>query len=180
MHPQLEAIDAEFRSAQDRLHALVRQVPEERWRVRGDPRRWSVGECVEHLNLTGRAYLPILEIAVAEARALRGPGPRRYRRDLIGWLLWKGTGPPVRLRTRTSAPFIPAGLSSPDALVAEFDRLQAAQLGQLHAADGTPMERVRVTSPFDSRIAYNLFACFGILPRHQHRHLWQAEGVWGR
>ncbi len=26
--------------------------------------------------------------------------------------------------------------------------------------------------------AYNLFACLTILPRHQHRHLWQAEQAW--
>jgi len=38
---------------------------------------------------------------------------------------------------------------------------------------------VRVTSPFNARVRYNLYACFTILPRHQHRHLWQAERVWG-
>jgi len=27
-------------------------------------------------------------------------------------------------------------------------------------------------------VRYNLYACFTILPRHQHRHLWQAERVW--
>jgi len=27
-------------------------------------------------------------------------------------------------------------------------------------------------------VRYNLFACFTILPLHQHRHLWQAERVW--
>jgi hypothetical protein len=29
-------------------------------------------------------------------------------------------------------------------------------------------------------VRYNLYSCFTILPRHQHRHLWQAERVWGK
>jgi len=40
------------------------------------------------------------------------------------------------------------------------------------------LSQVRVTSPFNARVRYNLYACFTILPRHQHRHLWQAERVW--
>jgi hypothetical protein len=27
-------------------------------------------------------------------------------------------------------------------------------------------------------LTYNLFACLTILPRHQHRHFWQAEQAW--
>jgi hypothetical protein len=45
-------------------------------------------------------------------------------------------------------------------------------------ADGLPLTAVRVTSPFNPRARHNLYACFTILPRHQHRHLWQAERVW--
>src|SRR5256885_15849937 len=59
----------------------------------------------------------------------------------------------------------------------EFDRLQAAQLDCLAQADGLPLSQVRVTSPFNASVRYNLYACFTILPRHQHRHLWQAERV---
>ena len=40
--------------------------------------------------------------------------------------------------------------------------------------------RLWIISPFDARIRYNAYACLTILPRHQHRHLWQAEQVRGR
>jgi hypothetical protein len=45
----------------------------------------------------------------------------------------------------------------------------------VEAADGLPLGSVRITSPFDPRLRYNLYSCLTILPRHQHRHLWQAE-----
>jgi hypothetical protein len=178
MHPQLEAIRAELRSAEVRLLQLKRTILAERWPVRADPNRWSVAECVEHLNLTGRAYLPLLETAVAKARALPGVAPARYRRDPFGWLLWRMLGPPVRFRMPTTASFIPTAVEAPEALVAEFVRLQRAQVEFLEAVDGRPLGEVQVPSPFAPGRSYNLFSCFSILPRHQHRHLWQAEQVW--
>jgi len=87
-------------------------------------------------------------------------------------------GPPVRFRIKTIARFLPASLAAPELLVQEFDRLQAAQLDCLAQADGLPLSQVRVTSPFNARVPYNLYACFTILPRYQQRHLWQAERVW--
>ena len=47
MHPQLELIADEYRSAQRRLHDLLRTVPVERWSKRAHPDRWSVAECVD-------------------------------------------------------------------------------------------------------------------------------------
>lgn len=175
MHPQLQAIADDLHGARDRLRRLAATVPEPLWTRRPDPHRWSVAECVAHLNLTSAAYLPLLDSALAEARALREPAPRRYRRDPLGWLLWSVMAPPVRMRVRTTAPFVPEATASPQELVREFDHLQEEQLRRVEQADGLPLGKVRVPSPFDARVKYNLYACLGILPRHQHRHLWQAE-----
>ena len=137
MHPQLQLIADEYRSAQARLHELVRAVPAERWPRRAEPARWSVAECLGHLNLTSLAYVPLLSHAVSRARMLERRPPSRYRRDPIGWLLWATMGPPVRFRTKTIARFLPASLAAPELLVQEFDRLQAAQLDCL-AQGGRP------------------------------------------
>src|SRR2546425_3586757 len=109
---------------------------------------------------------------------LKRRSPNRYRRDPIGWLLWATMGPPVRFRIKTIARFLPSSVAAPELLVQEFDRLQAAQLDCLAQADGLPLSQVRVTSPFNARVRYNLYSCLTILPRHQHRHLWQSERGW--
>ena len=181
MTPQLQAIADELRAAQRRLHRLAHDVPPERWRRRPAPDRWSVGECVEHLNLTGEAYIPLLRAAIEEGRAggLTGSGP--FRRDPLGWLLWRIMAPPVRfMRTKTAAPFVPTGGRSAAELVARFDALQEGQLECVRAADGLALDRIRVSSPFDPRASYNLYAAFSILPRHQERHIWQAERAAGQ
>ena len=175
MHPQLQTIVDEFDAATSRLDALVASAPHDAWFSRIDPDRWSVGECVEHLNLTARAYLDILDQGIVEAQRIGGNAPTRYRRDLIGWMLWKSMGPPVRQRVKTTAAFVPTAGGSPDDLVTEFKRLQLEQVKRVRQCDGLPLQRVRVQSPFSARVRYNLFSCLTILPPHQHRHLWQAE-----
>ena len=177
MHPQLDAVVAEFARAEARLDRLAADAPAAWWPRRADPDRWSIAECIAHLNLTAEAYLPRIHEATGRARALGRPGPRRYRRDPIGWLLWRMAGPPVRHRVRTTAPFVPQALEPAPELLARFRRLQQEQVRAVRAADGLALGGVRVTSPFDPRIRYNLYACLTLLPPHQHRHLWQAEQV---
>ncbi len=178
MHPQLDAIAGDYRRAQERLHRLAESIPADRWSERPEPSKWSPGECVAHLNLTTEGFRPGVERALAEGREGRGPRPHRYRRDPFGWLLWRIMPPPVRMRVKTAAAFVPASARPANELIAEFDRFQEEQTGWVTAADGLPLGRLWVTSPFNSRVRYNLFACLSILPRHQERHLWQAEQAW--
>lgn len=175
MHPQLQALADEFHSATARLHALVHAVPAEQWPVRRDPERWSVAECVAHLNLTSAAYDEILKGAIPKDQRPATPFTGRYRRDFFGWLLWRSQPPPVRIRTKTIARFIPESTAPAPQLVADFDRLQEMQLAWLAEADGLPLNTIKVASPFNAKLHYNLYSCFSILPAHQHRHLWQAE-----
>jgi hypothetical protein len=182
MHPQLEEIAAEFESASARLRRLVADTPAAFWDVPPAPGKWSAAECVAHLNRTGEEFLPLMREALERARALAASGgrearvPRRFRRGVFGWLLWAIMPPPVRLvRSRTTAAFEPSGPMDAASLAARFAELQQEQLACVRAADGLPVDRVQVASPFNARAHYPLFACLGILPRHQHRHLWQAE-----
>ena len=146
--------------------------------MRRDPVRWSVAECVTHLNLTGAAYDPILREA-----GTRDPRPATsftgsLRRDFRGWLLWKTMSPPVRMKVKTIAAFIPQSVAPVQQLVGEFAKWQEAQLVHLAEVDGLPLNDIKVVSPFNAKLKYNLYSCFSILPAHQHRHLWQAEQVW--
>jgi hypothetical protein len=175
MHPQLTEIEDELNAALSRLRALRADVPSAIWTRRPAPERWSPGECVAHLNLTSIAMLPLLRAALDEARRSGAAPPTRYRRDPLGWLLWKSLGQVGRFKTKTIPAWVPSGEREPDDLVAEFERLQAEAIACVRAADGLPLHMVKITSPVDARARYNLFSALSILARHQHRHLWQAE-----
>jgi len=178
LHPQLNAIADDFATAQMRLHRLVEVIPASKWHDRPTPDRWSVAECVAHLNLTAEAFRAPVTAALDVGRAYPKASTRRYHRGFTGWLLWRTMGPPVRLRFKTAPTFVPESTAPVDDLVSEFDRRQDEQLGWVWSANGLPLETLMIVSPFNQSIRYNLYACLSILPRHQHRHLWQAEQVW--
>jgi len=191
---QLLGIVAELETAQTRLHRLADQLPDARWKSRPGPDRWSAAECVEHLNLTTKAFLPLLRRALE--RSTRGPvGETRsagkvvgvmyagYQRDFLGWLFWWMVGPMPRLgkirfpRVKTPPDFVPKSARGRADTVAEFDRLQAELIDITNNVEGFPLGDMKITSPFGGRIKYNFFSALRLLPRHQERHLDQAEAA---
>lgn len=178
MHPQLKTIDDELSAALERFHRLVAEVPHARWSEAPAPGRWSVAQCVHHLNLTSRAMLPELESAVARARETGGGAPARFRRGVVGWMICRASQPDTRMKSRTKPSFDPPSAPPPAEIEAEFERHQAAQRALLASADGLPLHRVKVRSPFGP-VSYNAFAALSILSAHQLRHLAQAEAAAG-
>lgn len=178
MHPQLRQVEQELHDATARLRALEATAPAARWFERPAPERWSIAECVAHLSLTSRAFLPLLDAALAEARASGRPAPRRYRRDLAGWLLARSVEPPARVRVATAAAFVPHASRPVPELVEEFAGLQEELATRVRAADGLPVHGVKLVSPFNASVRYSAWSAFTIITAHERRHLWQAEETW--
>jgi DinB superfamily len=183
MNAQLSAVIDQFERARDRMRRVSASTPDDRWAVRRDPARWSVAECIAHLNLTSRAYIPSLRAAFESHPVSMSPA-HRYRRDAVGWLIGAFSGPMPRIgrfkfgRTKTRASFVPAGSLDRRQLVADFESLQDEQIALTREAVGRPLEAIRIVSPFEPRLSYNAYSCLWLLPRHQHRHLEQAAEVW--
>lgn len=179
MQGQLATIVEELESAQQRLDRLVAGLPEEKWAMTSDPEHWSVAQCVAHLNLTSRAFIPLIRDALDKCRQIGGKPPARYHMDFAGWMIWRASGPGRGFgRMRTTPDFVPTGDLPRELVVAEFARLQKDQIKYVGESDGLPLGKVRIVSPFNSRLKYNVYSALSILPRHQHRHLQQADRVW--
>ena len=181
MQKQLAAVVESLESAQARLRRLSDRVPDSKWTRRPGVDRWSAADCVEHLNLTARAYVPLLRDATARARE-KGREPRKhYRRDALGWFMSMMIGPLHHIgklkvgRIKTTPPFVPKGGQSPSQLLSEFVRLHADLITLIRTADGLPLDEVDIISPFGGRMKYNAYSAIVIVARHEHRHIDQAE-----
>lgn len=184
MQKQLAEIIESLESAQRRLRALTDQLPDKDWSKRPGPNRWSAADCVEHLNLTTRAYLPVLRDATARAREVGevgGARRRRYRRDPLGWFMSMMIGPLHHrgrsqvVRFKTTRPFVPKSGQSRSQLLSDFVRLQSDLVTLVRSGDGLPLDRVEIVSPFTTRMKYNAYSAMELVARHQHRHIRQAE-----
>jgi hypothetical protein len=188
MQKQLAAVIESLESAQARLRKLSDNISDGNWSKRPGPNRWSAADCVEHLNLTSRAYLPLLRDATARAREIGGGPQQHYRRDSLGWFMSMMIGPLHRLgkfkvgRIKTTAPFVPKGGQAPGQLLSEFVRLHADLVTLVRSADGLPLDHVKIVSPFGGRMKYNAYSALVIVARHEHRHIEQAEEAahWSR
>ena len=177
LQPQLERIGLELVHARRRAHEIATPLTAELWITRPAVDQWSVAECLIHLNLTSRAFLPLIRDAISNGRDLKLLGTGPYRRDVVGWFVHWITDPPVRFRVKTIAPFVPAGVEPKDRILDAFDMLQEQVADCVKEADGLDLGRLRIISPFDSRLKYNLYSCLRIIPAHQRQHLLQAEHV---
>ena len=175
--PQLALLKQELLDARERTRRLVKGLGEEAWTRRPDPGTWSVGECITHLNITSERSIPLLDEAIRDGRArgLESSGP--YRRGLIGWALLRFLEPPYKFKTRTASAFVPGQVEPMHEVLERFDYLQQELQVRVDRAAGLALDKLKVISPFDARVKYNVYAFFAIIAAHQRRHLWQAEQI---
>jgi len=174
---ELGEVKQELLDARERARRLSEGVSDTLWATTPGPGRWSIAECVIHLNITSERFIPIVDDAIREGREMGVLATAPLRRDLVGWLLAKWLEPPYRMRSKTTAPFVPGRIEPMADVLERFDYLQGELLVRIDRAQGLPLERLRVVSPFNAKVRYNLYSAFRLLPVHQRRHLWQAENI---
>lgn len=140
--------------------------------------RWSVGDCIAHLNVVTRMYLPQFEESIQQARAAgrTGAGPYRY-----GWLTSKFVAemePPVKRRVKVPDArmvIAPGSDHDPAAVMEEFDTLHDRLIATIASADGLDLKKAKVTSVVTRFLRMSLGQWFNFNAAHDRRHLWQAQ-----
>jgi hypothetical protein len=180
MQKQLAALVGSFESAQKELRSLSDKVSSAQFTRRPAPDAWSAADCVEHLNLTSRAYVPLLRMAITEARLLRKAPSQQYSMDILGRVFAFMMRPMRHIgkfklgRVKTTGPFTPRGGQTREQLLSEFVRLQSDLIGLVRDAEGLPIDQVKIQSPF-GKMRYNAYSALEIVAQHEHRHLQQAQ-----
>lgn len=168
-------VEEELDAALRRARALVDGTEARMFTVRPNPGSWSAAECLSHLSISTEMFVPVLRESIDAARAknLRGDGKPKI--DLLGRVLRWFLEPPMRSRVKTSTPFVPRSVRAKSEALAEFSSFQMKlrmMLGEVRELD---TRKMRIVSPFDKRVRYNVYSAFLIITAHQRRHLWQAE-----
>lgn len=172
---------AEFRSEFERLaaeaDALVAPLTDEQFHWQPSEGAWSIAQCIEHLNVTARMYLPSLDEGIAEAirRGLYAVGPFTY--NWIGRFVVRSMEPPARVKMKTPEPFVPTEKRPRHDIMAAFRAYQVQFIDRLRQANGLDLARARVKSPASRWLRLPLGSGFALILAHERRHLWQARQV---
>jgi hypothetical protein len=171
---QIDSLLREFRDTRGRADAIFNgRKPAELLR-RPAEKRWSAAECVEHLNITNRAYRPRLSEAIRALREKNRVKHDGFRLDWNARLLKYWLEPPSRVRLPTGAAFQPVGLQDPTAVLSAFQSIGQQLEEELAAARTLALDAERIRSPFAENMKYNVYSAFTLMAAHNRRHLWQA------
>ncbi|HEX7150834.1 MAG TPA: DinB family protein [Thermoanaerobaculia bacterium] len=171
----LNDLETEINDATARARHLVDSIDGRVFTVRPNPNSWSAAECLAHLTLTTESFIPILKTAIDDGRKRNVTAKKPPTMDLIGRLMRWFLEPPMRSRVKTSAPFVPRSTRAKSEAFSEFAALQQKLLETVREADGLDLAKLKIVSPFDKRVKYNLYSAVRILTAHERRHIWQAE-----
>ena len=175
--PELDAFRIEFEHLADEADALAATLNNEQFNWRPPSGRWSVAQCIDHLNVTARMYLPKLDEGIAEAirRGMYGGGPFHY--NWLGRTLVRTVAPPPRFRVRAPKEFQPAPSRGKQETLAAFRAYQVQFIDRLRQANGLDLARARVQSPAASFLRIPLGSGFSLMVAHERRHMYQAHHV---
>ena len=174
--PDVDNYRQQFERLSAEADALVAPLSEEQFTWRPAPDAWSVAQCIDHLNVTARLFLPQLDESIAEAtrRGLYGDGP--FDHDLVGRFFVRTMEPPARLKIKAPTSFQPAQRSRSE-IMAAFRAYQVQFVDRLRQASGLDLRRAKVYSPASAWIKMSLNSGFALMAAHERRHLWQAQRV---
>lgn len=172
-----DAFRRQFEQLSADAEALVAPLTDDEFGWQPAPTSWSVGQCLEHLNVSARQYLPAIDDAIASAirRSLFNEGPFTY--NWIGRLVVASMEPPPRFAFKAPKVFRPEEPRPPRDVLAGFRAYQVQYIDRLHAANGLDLARARVRSPAAAWLWLPLGSAFALMAAHERRHLWQARQV---
>ena len=139
------------------------------------PDRWSIGECMDHLRVTGEQYYPRLEGAIE--RAKQGDPSRPYKPRFFGRLFVKFAGPDGPRRVKAPKAFAPTSSDGGARAVREFLDQQSTLIELIERAEECDLNGGRFGSPVTRLLRFSLGEGLELMVRHQQRHRMQAQRV---
>jgi len=141
--------------------------------------KWSVAQCLEHLNSYGRYYIPVLEKALQKAEQLRSTPAKDFKGSWIGNYFTNLMQPREngQLRSRMKSPkdHQPSAKLDSDLVIRTFLQQQQAIGGLLQRAQKVNIQTVKVPISISRWIKLSAGDTFRFLIAHEQRHLLQAS-----
>jgi hypothetical protein len=178
LNPDLAGFVAQLEVQRREALELVEPLDPQQFNWRPGPDRWSVGQCLDHLNQTNGRLRPVLEHAVARGRNRKqtAAGPFRYG-PFASWFR-DSMKPDFKKRLKSPHIYRPAESQLDMALVAdEFDRSLDTMASIIEQADGLDLVRIKAASPVSRFLRMPLGIWFECVVVHDDRHLQQARRV---
>jgi DinB superfamily len=179
MYQTTVLLDNLYQKTESFLEKAVREwqlLPAEQLNRQPAPNAWSAAQCLEHLNVYGRYYLPELKKAIADAK--KQPSST-YQSGWLGDYFYRLMLPNTvgSLKSKMKAPknAIPPVELDSAAVIAEFIEQQEQLLQLIDQARAVNLASMRIPISLTKLIRLKLGDTFLFVIAHNERHILQAE-----
>jgi hypothetical protein len=171
----VEFVSRDIADSRRRAQALIDAVSTDQLMRRPDPAKWSIAECLAHLNMTAETVQKIMARGIEQAKQEKKFGKGPFSLGPNGRLLVWIAEPPPKFRIRA-----PKNVRPPEAIDDPLQVLPAFMKAQdewerlMREQEGLDLAKIKVGQGiFRMRLA----AALPWMMAHQRRHLLQAENV---
>lgn len=178
-HTEPATIRQELEAFKEQVSGWDQKYSAEQFYWSPDGKRWSVGQCLNHLCQTANPLLPKMDEAIQRAKSAGKTGTPPFRLKLRDRLFIRSLSPDSAMKLPAPKMYKPVVTSSndPQKVVREFITLQDHLLEKLEAADGLNFRAIMIPSPVSSLLRLSLGGWFLATIAHQKRHLGQAQRI---
>jgi hypothetical protein len=165
-----------IQAIESRADALTAGLNDPSFAWSPEPGRWSVGECLEHLNLTAQAFLPLLDRAIDNGVPTQEPAAA-IRPGLLGRGFIYILEPPTKGRVNAPKSVRPPRELSMTTVTTRFNDAHKELADRVRRAQSIELNRTKMRHPAIPVVRFSVGEIFEIVLAHERRHLWQAEKV---
>jgi len=149
-------------------------LSENQFNWKPDPESWSVGECLSHLVNSNKLYLNKLE-HISSLHPIGSEQNYRYSQSLMGKIILKGVDPQNVKKVKTFKVFYPASSNFKKDIMDEYIKCCEKLIYLASKMNHLDLKKIKLSSPVNILIRLNLGDPLNIIPKHDERHLNQAE-----
>lgn len=178
LSPDLDGLVARLEVQRREALDLIEPLDPQQFNWRPGPDRWSVGQCLHHLNQTNGKLLPVLEQAMARGRHRNQTAAGPFRYGLFARWFRDSMKPDFKKPLKSPRIYRPEVSRLDMAQVAdEFDHSLEALARIIGQADGLDLAGIKAASPVSRFLRIPIGIWFESMVVHDDRHLQQARRV---
>ena len=174
MRPEIEDLRRQIRDSKERGISLLLRLDEVRLKRKVRPRKWSVGECFSHMNVTNGQYIRAIEKAIHKAVDEELMAKGRYRFGVMERVFLHMMEPPATWKLKAPEAFLPVNSTPREELLAVWEHTHERLNLQVERADDLDL-KTKVVSPASAVFQPSMAMAFALVAAHDRRHLRQAE-----
>lgn len=173
----LQDLVEQFEDLKISARKVVEGLTEEQFNAQPAPHKWSIAECIDHLNSSYRAYIPVIKKVIKNNTNETVNNPDNFKIRFRFKLSNAWLEPPYKMKMKTFDLLVPDEKLNKEKTISKFISLTDEFIDFIKISEKVDLKCTIVISPVTSALKFRLGELYPFIASHNRRHLWQAENV---